>query len=123
MFFTKLEHKSFLGLLATSQVALDPFPWGGGVTTLDAFAAGTPVVTYPKQQTGVQLAAGFYRYMGIADCIVASVQEYVDLAVEIAMNPSTRERISASILKRHYTIFEDASTAKEWERFLLQISR
>ena len=112
-----------MGLLGTSQVALDPFPWGGGVTTLDAFAAGTPVVTYPKQQTGVQLAAGFYRYMGISDCIVASIQEYIDLAIEIAMNPSTRERISKSILKRHSTIFEDASTAREWERFLHMVTR
>ena len=43
---------------------------GGGVTTLDALSAGTPVVTLPTEQTVVQLAAGMYRHIGLEDFIV-----------------------------------------------------
>jgi hypothetical protein len=34
---------------------------GGGVTSLEAFSTGAPIVTYPNAQTVVQLAAGMYR--------------------------------------------------------------
>jgi len=62
-FLPSLPHPAFLQLLKASSVVLDPFPFGGGVTTLEALAAGTPVVTLPAKQSVVQLAAGFYRAM------------------------------------------------------------
>jgi protein O-GlcNAc transferase len=39
----------FLHLLAQADVMLDPFPFGGGNTSYEAFAVGTPVVTKPGQ--------------------------------------------------------------------------
>ncbi len=46
-FLPTLPHDDFLRLLRAAAVVLDPFPFGGGVTTLEAFAVGTPVVTLP----------------------------------------------------------------------------
>jgi hypothetical protein len=63
-FLPALPHASFLTLLEASSVVLDPFPFGGGVTSLEALAVGTPVVTLPSQQSVVQLAYGFYLRMG-----------------------------------------------------------
>lgn len=121
IFFKKLQHQDFLGLLKTSQVALDPFPWGGGVTTLDAFAVGTPVVTLPTKQTGVQLAAGFYRYIQFNDCIVSSTQEYIRLAVQLATNSKVHARVSDAIEKSHRGIFQDDLTSREWDSFFTML--
>ena len=46
-----------------ADVVLDPFPFGGGVTTLEAFSVCSPVVTAPNLQTVPRLAAGMYRHM------------------------------------------------------------
>jgi hypothetical protein len=45
-------------ILPAGRVMLDPFPFGGGVTALEAFAVCTPVVTMPGAQTVPELAAG-----------------------------------------------------------------
>ena len=42
---------------------LDPFPFGGGVTTLEALSTCTPVITLPSRQTVPQLAAGMIDTM------------------------------------------------------------
>lgn len=39
-----LPYKEFMALLSFADVILDPFPFGGGVTTLDALALGMYVL-------------------------------------------------------------------------------
>ena len=53
-----------------ADAALDPFPFGGGVTTLEAFSVCRLAVTAPSLQSVVALAAGFYRRLNIADAPV-----------------------------------------------------
>jgi hypothetical protein len=62
-FLPSLEHGAFLSLLRCADVVLDPWPFGGGVTSLEALSLGVPVVTLPSRQSVVQLAAGFYQRM------------------------------------------------------------
>lgn len=53
-----LTPQEYLTLLAFGDVMLDPFPFGGGVTTLESVAVCTPVITLPVAQSVPQLAAG-----------------------------------------------------------------
>jgi predicted O-linked N-acetylglucosamine transferase (SPINDLY family) len=53
-----LSPQEYVSLLAAGDVMLDPFPFGGGVTTLESLAVCTPVVTLPPSQSVPQLAAG-----------------------------------------------------------------
>ena len=56
-----LNPAEYLMLLAIGDVMLDPFPFGGGVTTLESLAVCTPVITLPDAQSVPQLATGRCR--------------------------------------------------------------
>lgn len=78
-----LSPSEYLLLLSMGDVMVDPFPFGGGVTTLESLAVCTPVVTYPSRQTVPELAAGMLRKLALpssvsAALIVGSVDEYVE---------------------------------------------
>lgn len=81
-----------------------------------------PVVAFPAMQTVVQLAAGFYRYMEIYDCIVDSVAKYIDLSIRLANDIEFHNEIVAKIQARSHLVFEDVTTTAEWEKFLLSVS-
>jgi predicted O-linked N-acetylglucosamine transferase (SPINDLY family) len=46
-----LSPQEYLTLLAAGDLMVDPFPFGGGVTTLEALAVCTPVMTAPELQS------------------------------------------------------------------------
>ena len=140
-FLSALPHDDFLDLLRAADVVLDPFPFGGGVTTLEALAMGTPVVTLPSRQTVVRLAAGFLRKIGLAapaeraeggddappPLVVASEAAYVDSAVAIATSGrepgSLRSLLEESIARAcgGSSLFEDEEAAREWTNVLLRL--
>ena len=68
-FFEQMGFNKLLSFYATADVLLDPFPYGGGVTSIDAFAIGAPIVTAPSLSAVMPLTAGMYRRMGITELI------------------------------------------------------
>lgn len=69
---------------ARIDIALDPFPYNGGSTTLDALWMGVPVVTLagrsPVQRTGACLLTA----AGLPDLVAHSPEQYVTTAVFLA---------------------------------------
>jgi hypothetical protein len=53
-----LSSEEYLLLLGIGDLMLDPFPFGGGVTTLESLFMCTPVLTLPNEQNVPQLASG-----------------------------------------------------------------
>jgi predicted O-linked N-acetylglucosamine transferase (SPINDLY family) len=60
---------------------IDPYPFGGGVTTLEALAVCTPVLTLPSRQTVLTLTAGMIRGMYIYMYICIYVYMYTHTCV------------------------------------------
>src|SRR5262249_12687950 len=63
------------------DVALDPFPYNGGVTTCDALAMGVPVVALLGARMIGRQSAALLRAAGHPEWIAATEAEYADLAV------------------------------------------
>jgi protein O-GlcNAc transferase len=109
------ERVTFVGLVPTADyfqlyermdIALDPFPYGGGTTTCDALWMGVPVVSLAGQ-TGVGRGGlSILSNIGLAKLVAENTEDYVRVAVELAndlprlreLRASLRERMQASPL-------------------------
>lgn len=71
------------------DVGLDPWPDGGGVSTLEALWMGVPSVTMPYRQIASRLTTSFQNELGLPWLSASSADEYVDRAV--ALNSQRQE--------------------------------
>lgn len=83
IFVKSLPKSKFYNLIKRANVALDTFPFGGGVTMLETLSLSTPVVTCSKCQGVLPLCSGFLRTMGLEELDVRE-EEYVRKATEVA---------------------------------------
>lgn len=119
-----LSPSDFLSLQQASAVVLDPFPFGGGVTTLEALAVCTPVLTLPARQTVPRLAAGMLQALGglAAQWLVAQHEDdMIERAVQLATNHTLRAAVSGDICRRKHVLYSSSggkAAAREWADFL-----
>lgn len=64
------------------DIALDAFPYGGGVTTLDALWMGVPVVGFRCDFIGGRNSASMLTAAGLTDWVSTSPQECIRIALE-----------------------------------------
>jgi predicted O-linked N-acetylglucosamine transferase (SPINDLY family) len=65
------------------DVCLDPWPDGGGVSTLEALWMGVPSVTLPYRQIASRLTTSFQNELGLPWLSASSPDEYVEKAVAL----------------------------------------
>ena len=68
-FLRQMPLPDFLSLVTVSDVMLDPLHYSGGNTSLEAFALGTPIVTWPGEFMRGRHTHGFYKLMDLDDCV------------------------------------------------------
>ena len=122
-FLPALPRDEFLNLLAAADVILDPLHFGGGHTSYEAFAVGTPVVTLPGEFLRSRITQALYRKMGLTDLIVTTPAQYIELAVRLATNSAEREQVSARILKSCPVLFDDLNEVAGLNDWLWSLSR
>jgi protein O-GlcNAc transferase len=82
------------------DLALDTFPHGGGMTTLDALWMGVPVVTSPGRTISSRLAAASLTAAGLTDFIAPDLDRYIELAITKAADLRALAGLRASLRAR-----------------------
>ena len=89
-----LEHYHHLDL------CLDPFPFSGGTTTMDALWMGVPVITLAGRTAVGRGGVSILSNVGLTELIARSPEEYVALAVALARDPARLAGLRAGLRQR-----------------------
>ena len=75
------------------DLCLDPFPYNGGISTLDSLWMGVPVITLTGRTAVGRAGASILSNLGLPELIAETPEQYVAIAVELAAD---RERSAQS---------------------------
>jgi len=123
-------HHELLSEYNDIDIGLDPFPYSGGLTTVEALYMGVPVITKPGETFASRHAASHITNAGLEDWVCDTFDSYVDLAISKAgdlnsladMRAGLREQVQNSPLcdsKRFAKNFETA-LRDLWKRWCLE---
>jgi len=115
------SYGDYLALFSVVDVVLDTVHVSGGMTSYDALAFGTPIVTLPTQLMRGRITQGYYQKMGVLDCVARDAGDYVDIAVRLGADPVYRRQIKAKIMAANNALFDDDAVVREYERVFRQI--
>lgn len=80
----KMPHTDYLAAHAQVDILLDPFPYNGGTTTMDALWMGVPVVTLHGDRYVAHMTEAILLQAGLGDWVAQDRKDYIRLACDWA---------------------------------------
>jgi len=113
--------KELFGLYCQADIALDTFPYSGGLTTIEAMWMGVPTITFPGRWFAGRHSLSHLSNVGLTDWIAFSSEEYVSKAVDAGsdlhalalLRSGLRERVRSSPLCNGPLFAENFATLME----------
>ncbi len=98
------------------DIALDPFPYNGTTTTVEALWMGIPVVALQGDRFSARVSASLLSQMGLDRLVAGKVSEYVACAVNLARDVELLAKLRKTMRARvaNSTLGNGAEFAKNW---------
>lgn len=119
-FFPRRSRAEFIELVAASDVLLDPFPVGGGITTWDSLATGIPMVTLPGELMRSRFAFSALQQAGVMTTVARDLPDYIEIASRLLHDADERATIRMAVSAAAQSIYRDTRAVPY---FLLAINR
>lgn len=108
----------FLSSYQRIDIALDPFPYGGGTTTTEALWAGVPVLTILGDRMLSRMSASLLHQVGLDDWVAKDPADFLNLAMrhsaDLDFLAERRERLQREVLDS--SLFDGQGFARLWTK-------
>ena len=115
------------------DIALDTFPYTGGITTCEALAMGVPVITLCGASHGARFGESLLTNANLAELIADTPADYVQIAATLASAPEILASLRTNLRTilahapltdaRTYVRDVEAAYAEIWKRFVRAAGR
>jgi len=119
-----INYASYYEVLShpATRVVLDTFPYGGCLTTHDAFSMRIPLVTLPMEHVRGRYSLGMYQQMGHMDLVASNTSHYVALAAALVKDDYFwKNQIAQIEHKYEHQLRQNNLVAKEWATFIKRV--
>ncbi len=98
-----------------ADIALDPFPFNGGVTTCHALWMGLPLVTLSGRSAASRVGSSILTGLGLTDLVAQDAAAYKSIAMNLAADSARLASLRASMRGRMETsgLLDGAGLARE----------
>ncbi|BAY13709.1 O-linked N-acetylglucosamine transferase, SPINDLY family protein [Calothrix sp. NIES-2098] len=120
VFSPVLPREDYFDLLSLTDIYLDTLDWAGGNTTLDAIACHLPIVTCPGELMRGRHSYGFLQAIGVTDTIADDTQQYIQIAVRLAVDSDWRYSVRQALKRSINVLFDNPTATQNLETFLQQ---
>lgn len=116
-------HADLLKEYADIDLALDPFPFTGGLTSCEALWMGVPVVTWPQTRVVSRQTHAFLHQIGLPELSAKDADDYVRIAVELANDRARLAHLRATLRDRMRTspLMDVAGFTRQLEDTLIDL--
>jgi protein O-GlcNAc transferase len=91
---------AYFELYRQLDIALDPFPFGGGTTSCDALWMGVPLVTLAGRTAVGRSGASILSNLGLPRLIAQDAEQYVRIAADLAADVKQLAELRAALRDR-----------------------
>ena len=120
--------RGYLAEYGDVDIALDPFPYTGGITTCEALSMGVPVVTLAGESHGARFGASLLTNAHLPELVAQTPADYVRIAAGLASDPAVLRalRMNLRTMLRHAPLTDAAGYVHDvedayrsiWARFV-----
>ncbi|BAO43530.1 O-linked N-acetylglucosamine transferase, SPINDLY family protein [Thiolapillus brandeum] len=105
-FLHRVSYREYLAAISKVDIALDPFPYNGGTTSVDTLVMGVPLVSLEGGHSIARGGCSLLSNLGLQELLAANKDEYIEKACRLVGSPdylrelrrTLRERVEASPL-------------------------
>ena len=124
-FVARVPRASYLRHYHDLDLGLDPFPYNGGISTMDSLWMGVPVITLAGRTAVGRAGVSILSNVGLPEMIARTPEQYVAIAVEWAgdlgrlarLRSGLRQRMQSSPLMdgKQYAAAVEAALRRAWQ--------
>jgi predicted O-linked N-acetylglucosamine transferase (SPINDLY family) len=122
-FLPRLDLDQFVAAIGLCDIVLDSIGWSGCNSTLEGLAHDVPIVTMPGPLMRGRHTVAILRMMGLTETIAETTDEYVCLAVRLALDPPWRQAVRRRMADNKHRVYRDRACISALEEFLCRVAR